>query len=141
MDVGTLLKVKLKNSSNRNAIAYAIKSVEAQLNPQQRALLQLRAKEIGGKTSAESIIVEYINSMLKSEQSVTLGFEKTETASSTSSKSKTSSGKEESLDDTNLPPVVEWMAGRGEINMHRISNGSRGSLFVPGNEMTITHGN
>ena len=141
MDVGTLLKVKLKNSSNRNAIAYAIKSVEAQLNPQQRALLQLRAKEIGGKTTAESIIVEYINSMLKSEQSFTLGFEKTATASSTSSKSKTGSGKEESLDDTNLPPVVEWMAGRGEINMHRISNGSRGSLFVPGNEMTITHGN
>ena len=141
MDIGTLLKVKLKDSNNRQAIAYAIKSVEAQLNPQQRALLQLRAKEIGGKTTAESIIVEYINSMLKSEQSFTLGFEKTAAASSTSSKSKTGSGKEESLDDTNLPPVVEWMAGRGEINMHRISNGSRGSLFAPGNEMTITHGN
>ena len=141
MDIGTLLKVKVKDKSNAKHLLLAIRKIETQLNPQQRALLQLRAKEIGGKTTAESIIAEYINSMLNTEHSFTLGFEKTATASANSSKSKTGNGKEESLDDTNLPPVVEWMAGRGEINMHRISNGSRGSLFVPGNEMTITHGN
>lgn len=141
MDIGTLLKVKVKDKSNAKHLLLAIRKIETQLNPQQRALLQLRAKEIGGKTTAESIIAEYINSMLNTEHSFTLGFEKTATASTNSSKSKTRSGKEESLDDTNLPPVVEWMAGRGEINMHRISNGSRGSLFAPGNEMTITHGN
>ena len=141
MDIGTLLKVKVKNKSNAKHLLLAIRKIETQLNPQQRALLQLRAKEIGGKTTAESIIAEYINSMLNTEHSFTLGFEKTATASANGSKSKTGSGKEESLDDTNLPPVVEWMAGRGEINMHRISNGSRGSLFAPGNEMTITHGN
>lgn len=140
MDVGTLLKVKLKNSSNRQAIAFAIKSVEAQLTPQQRALLQLRAKEIGGKTTAESIIVEYINSMLSSESSFTIGLETTKSGGKGSGSGGSGNGKEESLDNTVLPPVVEWMAGRGHVEMHRISNGSRGSLFVPGNEMTITKG-
>ena len=140
MDVGTLLKVKLKNSNNRQAIAFAIKSVEAQLTPQQRALLQLRAKEIGGKTTAESIIVEYINSMLSSETSFTIGLETTKSGGKGSGSGGSGNGKEESLDNTVLPPVVEWMAGRGHIEMHRISNGSRGSLFVPGNEMTITKG-
>ena len=141
MDVGTLIKVKVKDKSNQKQLLTTIKKIETQLTPQQRALLQLRAREIGGKTTAESIIVEYLNSMLKTEHSVTLGFENTASAASKSSKSGSSSNKEESLDDVNLPPVVEWMAGRGEINIHRISNGSRGSLFVPGNEMTITHGN
>lgn len=140
MDPDTLIKVKVKNKDNENQIKLIIKTVEAQLNPQQRALLQLRAKELGGKTTAESIITEYLYSMYKAEQSFTLDIDTTKTASGSSKSSKSGSEKEESLDSTTMPPVVEWMAGRGEVSMQRISNGSRGSLFAPANDMPITHG-
>lgn len=141
MDIGTLIKVKVKDKSNAKQLETALRTIEAQLNPQQRALLQLRAKEIGGKATPESLIAEYISSMLNVEKSTSLDIVNTKTASGTSG-SKSSSGKssEESLDNTNLPPVVEWIAGRGLMEMHRISNGSRGSLMLPGNEMPVMKG-
>lgn len=140
MDVGTLLKVKTKNKSNAEAIKYALRVIESQLNTQQRALLQLRAKEIGGKATPESLIVEYLSSMLNVESSFSLDIITTKTASGENkSKSKTTEP-EDPLKNLDMPPVVQWMSGRGEILTHRISNGSRGSLIVPGNSMAVMRG-
>lgn len=72
MDLGTLIKQKVKTADNVKAVNQAIKAVMMQLTPQQKALLSLRAKEIGGEAKPETLIVEYMSSMYKTEQSVSL---------------------------------------------------------------------
>lgn len=72
MDLGTLIKRKVKSSNNVEAVRHAINAVMMQLTPQQRALLSLRAKEIGGEARPETLIMEYMSSMYNVESSVSL---------------------------------------------------------------------
>ena len=66
-----LIEVKLKGMSNAQQISHAFKSVMEQLNPQQRVLLSLRAKQLGLK-DADAVVLEYLNAKAKNTVSASM---------------------------------------------------------------------
>lgn len=66
-----LIEVKLKGMSNAAQIEHAFKSVMEQLNPQQRVLLSLRAKQLGLK-GADAVVLEYLHAKAKNTVSASM---------------------------------------------------------------------
>lgn len=141
MDAGTLIKVKTETDSNAEKIVHAINVIKESLTPQQRALLKLRAKEIGGKADENSLILEYAQAALNHKKSISLSTVNTFSSGNAESRSKGNKSKTETtsadLEKQKMPPSVEFLVGYGQIERHRFSDGSRGSLFVDGNQLPI----
>ena len=72
MDLGTLIKQKVKDKNNAQALQHAVRSVLGQLTQQQKALLAIRAKEMGGQANPETLVMEYMYSMANGEHSESL---------------------------------------------------------------------
>ena len=144
MDLGTLLKRKVKTKDNIEQIQSALKAIFGQFTPQQKALLQLRAKEFGGKASAETMVLEYLASMREYEKSITLDIEHTFNSGNAEARSRRlkemeGSGKS-AFDKQQMPDAAAFVAEYGEVSEHRFSNGSRGSIIINGVEMPVSDG-
>lgn len=144
MDLGTLIKKRVETKSNKGAVKSAIEAIYNQLTPQQIALLKIRSKEIGGEADPSSVILEYANAVLKHEKSISLNIENTYTSGNAEARAaKANTNKQKNEDESKIrqqkmPPSVEFLVGYGKVDRHRFSDGSRGSLFVEGNEMPLT---
>lgn len=144
MDPGTLIKYKVDKKDNAEAVSHAVNAIFDSLTPQQIALLKIRSKEIGGKADPRSIILEYASAALRHESSVSLSITNTFSSGNAQGRSKNSSKTgaaaegDAKLGQQKMPPSVEFLVGYGLTKRHRFSDGSRGSLFVEGNEMPLT---
>lgn len=143
MDPGTLIKYKVDKKDNAEAVSHAVNAIFDSLTPQQIALLKIRSKEIGGKADPRSIILEYASAALRHESSVSLSITNTFSSGNAQGRSKNSSKTgataegDAKLGQQKMPPSVEFLVGYGQIERHRFSDGSRGSLFVDGNQLPI----
>lgn len=145
MDLGTLLKVKVKGEDNIVQIEHALNTIWAQLTPQQKALLTIRAKEVGGQTTPLTIITEYLSTMRKVDTSFTLDVENTFSSGNVEARTKRLNAEkkqeESTLDKMPMSEAAAFLAGYGNMKEHRFSNGSRGNIMVTGNDTPITKGN
>ena len=142
MDPGTLIKYKVDKKDNAEAISHAINAIFESLTPQQIALLKVRSKEIGGKADPKSIILEYASAALRHESSVSLSIMNTFSSGNAQGRSKSNkkgsdTGSETKIEQQKMPPSVQFLVGYGQIERHRFSDGSRGSIFVNGNQLPI----
>lgn len=144
MDPGTLIKAKTESSSNAKQITAAVNAIEDQLSPQQKALLELRARQIGGEANYKSVILEYAASEAKGKVSQTLDFVNPYQHGNAEAKEKRVNAQkledEAKMKALEMPTSVEFLNSYGLKKRFRFSDGSRGSLFVSGAQLPITKG-
>ena len=142
MDPGTLIKSKTDTSSNAKQIQAAIAAIEDQLSPQQKALLELRARQIGGEANYKSVILEYAASEAKGKVSQTLDFVNPYQHGNAEAKEKRVNAQkiqdEAKMKALEMPTSVQFLNSYGLKKRFRFSDGSRGSLFVSGAQLPIT---
>lgn len=145
MDLGTLLQVKIKDADNIKSIEHALNTIWSQLTAQQRSLLTVRAKEIGGNTTPLSIITEYLSAMRDQEHSFTLGIQNTYTSGNSEARAKRAEERKgesaaSPLGKMQMSEAASFLAEYGKMGEHRFSDGSRGSIIINGNEVSVSKG-
>lgn len=167
MDLGTLIKVKVKNKSNGAAIKRAINAVKMQLTPQQKSLIALRAKELfGEKADPNALILDFISSMANDEISTTMDITNTFTAGNAELRAQAAdkraeerqirkegrdalrkqqeeaakAAKEEQspLSKEKLPGPARFVVGMGAKDTIEITDGSKGKFVAYGTRAPIT---
>lgn len=141
MDAGTLIKVKTETDSNAEKIGHAINVIRESLTPQQKALLKLRAKEIGGKADENSLILEYAQAALNHKKSISLSTVNTFSAGNAEAREKRVNSQkvadEAKLKQKDMPVSAEFLVSYGVTQRYRFSDGSRGNLFVQGSSLPM----
>lgn len=158
MDLGTLIKQKVKTADNVKAVNHAIKAVMMQLTPQQKALLSLRAKEVGGEARPETLIIEYMSSMYKTERSVSLDVLNTFSSGNAeirarnaeerqirkeqrAQEAKDKKAQENPLSEEKLPASLRFVVGMAAKDQLEVTNGAKGKFIAYGARMPITKDN
>lgn len=128
-----LIEVKLKGMSNAQQISHAFNSVMEQLNPQQRVLLSLRAKQLGLK-GADAVVLEYLHA--KAKNTVSASMDIINLKDGTKGSNKTSS--DDSTNKFTLTPGMELGLELGKKVPVTINLGTKADLHAVGISRTIT---
>lgn len=129
-----LIEVKLKGMSNAQQISHAFKSVMEQLNPQQRVLLSLRAKQLGLK-GADAVVLEYLHA--KAKNTVSASMDIINLKDGTKGSNRTSSD-DEGFGKLKLTPGMEMGLELGRKIPVIINTGTKAQTQALGTQRTIT---
>lgn len=145
MDLGTLIKRKVTNKSNAQALAHAVNAVMGQLTQQQRALLAIRAKEMGQNADPKVLIMEYMSSMASGEHSESLDIVNTFSSGNAELRAKRAEEKKEKAKQAENPfgeektsGALRFFMGMAEKQTMEITNGAKGKFVVQGSIARIT---
>lgn len=119
-----LIEVKLKGMSNASQIEHAFKSVMEQLNPQQRVLLSLRAKQLGLK-GADAVVLEYLHA--KAKNTVSASMDIINLKDGTKGSNRTSSETEDS-NKMKLTPGAQLAMELGPKEVFTLNKGTRAQV-------------
>lgn len=119
-----LIEVKLKGMSNAQQISHAFKSVMEQLNPQQRVLLSLRAKQLGLK-DADAVVLEYLNAKAKSTVSASMDIINLKDGTKGSNRT---SSETESSNKMKLTPGAQLAMELGPKEIFTLNKGTRAQV-------------
>ena len=119
-----LIEVKLKGMSNAQQISHAVKSVMEQLNPQQRVLLSLRAKQLGLK-DADAVVLEYLHA--KAKHTVSASMDIINLKDGTKGSNRTSS-ETESSNKMKLTPGAQLAMELGPKEIFTLNKGTRAQV-------------
>lgn len=119
-----LIEVKLKGMSNAQQISHAFKSVMEQLNPQQRVLLSLRAKQLGLK-GADAVVLEYLHAKAKSTVSASMDIINLKDGTKGSNRT---SSETESSNKMKLTPGAQLAMELGPKEIFTLNKGTRAQV-------------
>lgn len=119
-----LIEVKLKGMSNASQIEHAFKSVMEQLNPQQRVLLSLRAKQLGLK-GADAVVLEYLHA--KAKNTVSASMDIINLKDGTKGSNRTSS-EADGANKMNLTPGAQLAMELGPKEVFTLNTGTRAQV-------------
>lgn len=119
-----LIEVKLKGMSNATQIEHAFKSVMEQLNPQQRVLLSLRAKQLGLK-GADAVVLEYLHAKAKSTVSASMDIINLKDGTKGSNRT---SSEAESANKMKLTPGAQLAMELGPKEVFTLNKGTRAQV-------------
>lgn len=119
-----LIEVKLKGMSNAQQISHAFKSVMEQLNPQQRVLLSLRAKQLGLK-GADAVVLEYLHA--KAKNTVSASMDIINLKDGTKGSNRTSS-EADSANKMKLTPGAQLAMELGPKEVFTLNKGTRAQV-------------
>ena len=152
MDLGTLIKRKVSDKSNAQALAHAINAVMAQLTQQQRALLAVRAKEIGQEADPKVLIMEYMSSMASGEHSESLDVINTFSSGNAELRAQRSEARQAQrkaqeekekaaknpLGEQKTSAALRFAMGMTEKKRMEVTNGAKGKFVVEASVGRIT---
>lgn len=152
MDLGTLIKRKVSDKSNAQALSHAVNAVIAQLTQQQRALLAIRAKEMGQEADPRVLIMEYMASMASGEHSESLDIVNTfssgnaelraQRSEARQAQKKAQEEKEKAaknpLGEQKTSAALRFALGMTEKKRMEITNGAKGKFVVEASVGRIT---
>lgn len=155
MDLGTLIKQKVTDKSNAQALSHAVESVMMQLTPQQKALLAIRAKEMGRDADPRVLVMEYMASMASGDHSVSLDIVNTFSSGNAELRAKNAEERQirkeqraqEAKDkkmatgplaEERIPPSLRFVVGMAQKDSMEITNGAKGKFIAYGARMPIT---
>ena len=158
MDLGTLIKQKVKDKNNAQALKHAVRVVLGQLTQQQKALLAIRAKEMGGEANPETLVMEYMYSLANGEHSESLDIVNTFSSGNAELRAKNAEERqirkeqraqeakdkkaaENPLSEEKLPPSLRFVVGMAAKDQLEVTNGAKGKFVAYGARMPITKDN
>ena len=158
MDLGTLIKQKVKDKNNAQALQHAVAVVLGQLTQQQKALLAIRAKEIGMEADPKALVMEYMYSIANGEHSESLDIVNTFSSGNAELRAKNAEerqirkeqraqeakdkkAQENPLSEEKLPASLRFVVGMAAKDQLEITNGAKGKFIAYGARMPITKDN